>query len=171
MLVLGIGNVLLQDDGIGVHVLRFMEKHFSVFPNVRYKNANMPNGALAKEISQHRHVLLLDAVEIHAPPGTVCYYENDELDDFLSQSEQSLHHTKLRHLLSDDSYEEPLNHYRALIGIQYGTLACGREPTVAVRANIPLAGRIGATVLQKWELEAHPPYPIRKPVALRLVAN
>lgn len=171
MLVLGIGNILLQDDGIGIHVLRFMEKYFPTFPDVLYKNASVPNMALIREIGQHDHLLLLEAVELNAPPGTLCYYENEAMDRFLEQAHHTLHQPRLRDLLTESGKLDAAPRHRALVGIQYGKVSCGREPSVAVKANIPLAGRMAANILQKWEVEEHLPCRARKVASLRLVAG
>ncbi len=171
MLVLGIGNILLQDDGIGIHVLRFMEKYFPTFPDVRYKNASIPNSLLVREIGQHDHLLILEAVAIQATPGTLCYYENEAMDQLLDYTHCTLHETHLRDILNESCERNAAPRHRALVGIQYGNVACGREPSSAVKANIPLAGRMAANILQKWEVEAHPPCRVRKTASLRLVAG
>ncbi len=171
MLVLGIGNILLQDDGIGIHVLRFMEKYFSTFPDVRYKNASIPNSLLIREIGQHDHLLILEAVAIQATPGTLCYYENEAMDRLLDYTHHTLHETHLRDILHESYERKAAPRHRALVGIQYGNVACGCEPSSSVKANIPLAGRMAANILQKWEVEEHPPCRVRKTASLRLVAG
>ena len=157
MLVLGIGNVLLQDEGIGIHILKFMEKHFPTFPDVTYKDGGTLSFTLASAIEEHDHLLVLDAVELNAPPGTLCCYENEAMDHFLGTAKRSAHEVGLLDLMDIARLSGHLPKRRALIGMQYGTFDWGEEPTPQVKENIPLAGRVAATLLQKWELEEHPP--------------
>ncbi len=169
MLVLGIGNSLLQDEGIGIHLLHFMQKHFSAFPDVTYLDGGTLSFTLASEIEEHDHLLVLDAVELHAKPGTLCCYENEAMDHFLGTSKRSAHEVGLLDLMDIARLTEHLPHHRALIGIQYQTFGWGEQPTAKVKHNIPLAGRLAANVLQKWEFAAHPPCGL--PLAATLVGS
>jgi hydrogenase maturation protease len=157
MLVLGIGNSLLQDEGIGIHLLRFMQKYFSTFPDVTYLDGGTLSFTLASEIEEHDHLLVLDAVELHAKPGTLCCYENEAMDRFLGTAKRSAHEVGLLDLMDIARLTGHLPQHRALVGIQYQTFGWGEQPTLKVKHNIPLAGRLAANVLQKWEFEAFPP--------------
>lgn len=157
MLVLGIGNILLQDEGIGIHLLRFMEKHFPNFPDVTYLDGGTLSFTLASEIESHDHLLVLDAVELHARPGTLCCYEDEAMDHFLGTAKRSAHEVGLLDLMDIARLSGHLPKHRALIGIQYQKFAWGETLTRPVRNNLPLAGRLAANLLQKWEVEEHPP--------------
>jgi hydrogenase maturation protease len=157
MLVLGIGNNLLQDEGIGIHLLKFMEKHFPTFPDVTYLDGGTLSFTLASEIEEHDHLLVLDAVELHARPGTLCCYEDEAMDHFLGTTKRSAHEVGLLDLMDIARLTGHLPRHRALVGIQYSHFGWGEEPTPDVKENIPLAGRVAATLLQKWELEEYPP--------------
>ncbi len=157
MLVLGIGNSLLQDEGIGIHLLRFMQKHFPAFPDVTYLDGGTLSFTLASDIEEHDHLLVLDAVELHARPGTLCCYENEAMDHFLGTAKRSAHEVGLLDLMDIARLTGHLPQHRALVGIQYQTFDWGEQLTRAVEHNIPLAGRLAATILQKWEFAAHPP--------------
>jgi hydrogenase maturation protease len=168
MLVLGIGNILLQDEGIGIHLLKFMEKFFPAFPDVTYLDGGTLSFTLASEIEEHDHLLVLDAVELHADPGTLCCYEDEAMDHFLGTAKRSAHEVGLLDLMDIARLSGHLPKHRALVGIQYETFAWGEEPTSIVRGNIPLAGRLAANLLQKWEAEEHPPCQPRKAPKLEI---
>lgn len=168
MLVLGIGNILLQDEGIGIHLLKFMEKFFPAFPDVTYLDGGTLSFTLASEIEEHDHLLVLDAVELHAEPGTLCCYEDEAMDHFLGTAKRSAHEVGLLDLMDIARLSGHLPKHRALVGIQYETFAWGEEPTSTVKGNIPLAGRLAANLLQKWEAEEHPPCQPRKTLKLEI---
>lgn len=168
MLVLGVGNILLQDEGIGIHLLKFMEKFFPAFPDVTYVDGGTLSFTLAGEIESHDHLLVLDAVELHAPPGTLCCYEDEEMDHFLGTAKRSAHEVGLLDLMDIARLSGHLPAHRALVGIQYGTFGWGEEPTPTVKENIPLAGRLAANLLQKWEVAEHPPCQQRKAPKLEI---
>ncbi|MGB3916073.1 MAG: HyaD/HybD family hydrogenase maturation endopeptidase [Thiothrix litoralis] len=169
MLVLGIGNILLQDEGIGIHLLNFMERCFPAFPDVTYLDGGTLSFTLASDIEEHDHLLVLDAVELNAAPGTLCCYENEAMDHFLGTAKRSAHEVGLLDLMDIARLTDHLPKHRALIGIQYQTFGWGEQPTQRVKHNIPLAGRLAANVLQKWEFEAHPPCrPLRQAPKLEI---
>lgn len=152
MLVLGIGNHLLQDEGIGIHLLRFMEQHYPALPEVTYLDGGTLSFTLASIIEEHNHLLVLDAVELNAPAGTVCCYENEAMDHFLGTAKRSAHEVGLLDLMDIARLSGCLPQYRALIGMQYATFDWGEALTPAVQHNIPKAGRLAADLLERWHL-------------------
>ncbi len=154
MLVLGIGNVLLQDEGVGLHLLKFMAQQYPPLPAVTYLDGGTLSFTLADEIAAHEHLLVLDAVELHAPPGTWCCYENTAMDHFLGTTKRSAHEVGLLDLLDISRLTGQLPQHRALIGVQYGVFGWGTELTPAVAASIPLAGQAATRLLQQWAQQA-----------------
>ena len=150
MLVLGIGNTLLQDEAIGIHLLQYLETHYPNLPQVTYLDGGTLSFTLASEIEAHEHLLVLDAVELHAPAGTICCYRNEAMDEFLGTAKRSAHEVGLLDLLSIARLMDALPRERALIGIQYASFAWGLELTPTVAASIPAAAQQAAHLLQTW---------------------
>ncbi len=78
ILVLGIGNILLGDEGIGVRVVEAM--HSIELPD----NVDLADGAtgganLVELIANRRKVIVIDAMDAAAPPGTIRRLTPDEL--------------------------------------------------------------------------------------------
>jgi len=71
VLVLGLGNVLLGDDGLGAAALACIEKEFRVPPGVRLEDGGTLGLSLLGLIADSDHVILVDAVRAEAPPGTL----------------------------------------------------------------------------------------------------
>jgi hydrogenase maturation protease len=151
MLVLGIGNTLLQDEGIGIHLLRYLEAHAPTLSPVIYLDGGTLSFTLASEIEAHSHLLVLDAVELHAPPGTICCYRNEAMDEFLGTAKRSAHEVGLLDLLSIARLVDALPCERALIGIQYASFAWGLELTPTVAASIPAAAQQAVNLLNHWQ--------------------
>lgn len=154
MLVLGIGNILLQDEGIGIHLLQFMQKHLPSF-DVTYVDGGTLSFSLVNEIAEHDHLLVLDAVQLQARPGTLCCFQNEAMDHFLGKAKLSAHEVGLMDLLDMARLTDHLPSHRALIGMQYAHFAWGTHLSKLVQHNIPLAARLAATILQQWELERY----------------
>ena len=70
LLVLGIGNVLMGDEGVGVHVVRHLET--SEFPDsVELLDGGTGSFLLLDPMQRARKVILIDATLDENPPGTV----------------------------------------------------------------------------------------------------
>ena len=52
-LVLGVGNVLLADEGAGVHAMRYLQDHYDL-PNTTYLDAGTLSFTLAADIAEAR---------------------------------------------------------------------------------------------------------------------
>lgn len=69
-LVLGLGNVLMGDEGIGVHVVRALEKH-PLPENVECLDGGTGGFILLEPLEKAGRVVLIDAAADGNPPGTV----------------------------------------------------------------------------------------------------
>jgi hydrogenase maturation protease len=70
ILILGIGNVLMGDEGFGVHFARMMENE-DLPSGVAVLEGGTAGMQLMEAIESHRYVLLVDATLDNRPPGTV----------------------------------------------------------------------------------------------------
>ena len=70
ILVLGLGNVLMADEGIGVHVVRALEKH-TLPAGVECLDGGTGGFILLEPMQNADCVILIDAADDGNPPGTV----------------------------------------------------------------------------------------------------
>ena len=80
-LVLGIGNVLMGDEGIGVHAVRRLE-HEGLPPHVAIADGGTGGFHLLEMIAEHDPILMIDATMDGQAPGTVSYIEPRYASDF-----------------------------------------------------------------------------------------
>lgn len=71
VLVLGLGNVLLRDEGIGVHVIRALEHSPGARTDVELWDGGTAGFALLDVLAARRRVIVVDAVDTGAAPGTI----------------------------------------------------------------------------------------------------
>ncbi len=69
-LVLGLGNVIMGDEGVGVHVVRALEKH-TLPKNVECLDGGTGGFILLEPLQAADHIILIDATDDGNPPGTV----------------------------------------------------------------------------------------------------
>ena len=69
-LVLGLGNVIMGDEGVGVHVVRALEK-VQLPSNVECLDGGTGGFVLLEPLQSADHIILIDATDDGNPPGTV----------------------------------------------------------------------------------------------------
>ena len=81
VLVLGVGNVLVGDEGVGVHALRLLEQQ--PWPaGVELVDGGTGGMHLLELLCDHARVVLIDATRDGAPPGTVSAFRARVPADF-----------------------------------------------------------------------------------------
>ncbi len=71
VLVLGLGNLLMRDDGVGLTMLERLRERWSPDPRIEFVDGGTQGLALLGRITSREALLVLDAIELGAAPGTV----------------------------------------------------------------------------------------------------
>jgi hydrogenase maturation protease len=150
ILVLGLGNTLLTDDGAGVQVVMRLQQASDIPDRVSLIDGGTLSFSLLSDITDATGLVVVDAARMGLPPGTVRCFEDEAMDRFLIRNGQcSVHEVGLAEVLDMARLQDGLPARRALVAIQPGSLEWGPEPTAAVAAALPHATacvrfRIGA---------------------------
>jgi hydrogenase maturation protease len=81
VLVLGLGNVLLGDDGLGAAAIARIERDYRIPPGVRFEDGGTLGLSLLGLIADSDRVILVDAVRADAPPGTLVRLDGADVVD------------------------------------------------------------------------------------------
>jgi hydrogenase maturation protease len=142
ILVLGLGNLLLSDDGLGLRLLRDLASEGSA---VEFLDGGTQGLALLSYLSNRRALIILDAVALGAPPGTVHVLQGETI---------SAHHAVTAHgsnaleLLAAARLLGDLPPSVTIIGIEPACIRTGIGLSPAVEAAIPEALSRARTVLE-----------------------
>ncbi|MCW8885277.1 MAG: HyaD/HybD family hydrogenase maturation endopeptidase [Motiliproteus sp.] len=79
VLVLGVGNILLTDEGIGVRVVEAIEQRYKIPSGIDVVDGGTAGMELLETMSRRDHVIIVDAVNTGAVPGTVVELRGDEV--------------------------------------------------------------------------------------------
>ena len=127
-LVLGIGNTLLSDEGVGVHVIQALEAQFGEASDVTLLDGGTLSFTLAAAIEDAEKLIVVDASELKSAPGTVKTFINDDMDNFLNGPRRSVHEVGLIDLMTIARLAERLPEAQpdmALITQQYTAVRYG----------------------------------------------
>jgi len=151
-LVLGIGNTLLSDEGVGVHATRYIMDHFPDLPATRFLDGGTLSFTLAAPIEDSDNLIVIDAAQLKARPGTVMTFVGNEMDDYLNgQTKRSVHEVGLMDLMSIVRLAGRLPKNRALVAIQPESTDWGETPTDEVRASIPYICEQTVSLIREWQ--------------------
>lgn len=155
VVVLGIGNILLTDDGIGVRVVEALEQ---AGPQGSLRDARLRDGgtiglALLSEIDPDGVLVAVDAMEMGEAPGTVRVFEGAAMDLALSGIKRTAHEVALSDLMMAAELSGAAPDRRALVAIQPDSTGWGLELTPNVAAAVPVAARAVETVVARWTRE------------------
>jgi hydrogenase maturation protease len=151
-LILGIGNTLLSDEGVGVQMLGYLRRHHPELAGVQMLDGGTLSFTLAPHIETAEHLIVLDAAELLAPPGAVQVFTGTDMDRFSGRTKRSVHEVSLGDLLAIAHLTGSLPERRALVAIQPENTDWGHELSGAVRRALPAAARRVLTLLHHWDV-------------------
>ena len=149
-LILGIGNTLLSDEGAGIHALNLFQSRNPDSQNVTYIDGGTLSFTLAAYIEDCDQLIVFDAAELKAPPGTVRTMAGEKMDTFLGAARRSPHEVGLLDLFDIARLTESLPENRALIGIQPASIEWGMSPTPDVAEGLQVAAEQAIELLGQW---------------------
>jgi len=151
-LVLGIGNTLLTDEGIGVHVLQALESELAHWPDVTLLDGGTLSFTLAGPIEEADALIVVDAANIKTRPGEWTLLRGEEMDAFLmSNRKASVHEVGLTDLRAIALLAGHWPERRAMLAIQPDVIDWGEQPTPAVAAAIPPACAAIVEQIRAWQ--------------------
>lgn len=77
--ILGIGNLIVGDEGFGVHVIHYLEEHYEFPDNVLVIDGGTAGIYMSPFLEECDPVLVIDVVDIDAEPGSIHFYSNEDL--------------------------------------------------------------------------------------------
>ncbi len=136
IVVLGVGNTLLRDEGIGVRVVEELDRRFSFPENVRLVDGGTQGLWLIPTIQEADHLIVVDAVLGKGKAGDTYRLERDDLPKGL-RMKQSAH---------DSDLIEALNLCALIDQDPASVVVIGIEPDEIVPMNIELSPTMVAKI-------------------------
>lgn len=154
ILVLGVGNTLMRDDGVGVRLMEALAASEPALPGVEYVDAGTLSFLLLPMIEQCGALLVLDAAQLDTAPGDIRRLEGVAMDEFLRTARCSVHEVGMRDLLDVARLTGHLPERRAFVGIQPLEIGWGEILSGPVAGALPAAISAARAVLSNWMPDA-----------------
>jgi hydrogenase maturation protease len=150
-LILGIGNVLLRDEGAGVFAIRQLADLAAQRDDIELMDGGTLSFSLAGAIEDADNLIVIDAAQYDGEPGTTKVFVGEQMDEFIGGNRKcSVHEVSLIDLMAIALLAGQLPGQRALIGIQPQTIEWGDTPSLPVSAAIDLACDQAMQLVAEW---------------------
>jgi hydrogenase maturation protease len=134
ILILGVGNLLLTDDGFGVHVINSL-RDIPLPPSVTLIEAGIVSHQLIPDFHKADLLIFIDAVEAGDTPGSIFRFKPEDMQ-FMSQLKVSLHDMSLIDVL----------HMTALTGERPETIIIAVQPKDVRSCSMELNDEVKAAI-------------------------
>lgn len=132
--IIGMGNLLLQDEGIGVHVARALQKMTLPYGVEVIEGGTSPE--LFSYIESTGKLIVIDAMETGDTPGSIYRIRIDDLTTEVAGL-NSIHEINLVSILKLMRMLDKNPQETVIIGIQPKDMDCGIELSAKLREKIP----------------------------------
>ena len=157
--LIGLGNILMQDDGVGVHTVKEIGERFRFSPEIAIVDGGTLGLGLLPLIEGCARVLFVDAVEAGLEPGAIVVREGEQVPAFLG-SKVSVHQAGLADLVYAARFAGVMPTEVCLVGIQPQAVDVGLETTALLKNKRDDLIRTVLARLAAWDIRAVPHFSI-----------
>ena len=97
--ILGVGNLIVGDEGFGVHTVRYLEEHYEFPEEVLLRDGGTAGIYMSPFLEECDPVLVIDVVDIDAEPGSMHYYSSEDVKAGKISTRMSPHQLGLLEIL------------------------------------------------------------------------
>lgn len=148
-LVLGVGNLVMSDDGIGVLVVQKLQREYRLPPEVTVMDGGTLGLDILPRLENIERLIVVDALETGKVPGSCIRLTGDDIPLAL-ETKLSPHQMGLKDLLTVSTLMGHAPREMVLIGVQPGSIQMGTELTPAVEARLETMLEDVLETLKAW---------------------
>ncbi len=147
--VVGVGNIIMQDEGFGVRTAEYLQTITDYPDFVQILDGGTLGMDLMPYISGTKKLLLIDAINIDAPVGSFHCFTGEELNAYFKQK-ISVHDLGVNDMLAvlkitDNPIEEVV-----VMGIKPDVVSLGTELTPKIAEKVPQVAQKAKELVDKW---------------------
>ena len=151
--VMGVGNVLLRDEGFGVKLLYLLKAKYDFPENVILIDGGTAGIFLSPEIDYLDRLLIVDVVKAKGNPGEIKLYEKEDFFIDRLPLKLSPHQLGLQEVLLLNEIKGTCPEEVKLIGIIPKSIETGTGLTPELEAKLPEVEEKVLEILKEWGVE------------------
>lgn len=134
--VLGVGNIILADEGVGVRVVEALEREYVMPPEVSVIDAGTSSMEMLEDMSNLDFLLVVDAIAAGKTPGELVQLRGDEVPVFFRRN-LSPHGIGLSDVLASLEFLSAEPKETVILGVQPISMELSTELTPTIAARVP----------------------------------
>lgn len=151
--LMGIGNIVLTDEGVGVHVVNAIKERYRFTPEIEMLDGGTMGLDLLHIFDDHDRLMLVDAVDYDKEPGYIRVIRNDEIPQAIHHK-FSVHHIGLNDLMAVAKLTDKLPAEVCLVGVQPASIEPGLEMTDIIQSRFEAVVTTVLGALGEWGIAA-----------------
>ncbi len=126
--ILGIGNTLFSDEGVGIHLLPLLEEELKDYENIEIIEGLTDGMRLLGPVEDAEKLIIIDAINAGVEPGTIITLVGDEIPAYFG-IKMSIHQLGFQEVLMAAKLRERYPKEIVMFGMQPTSLELGIELT------------------------------------------
>lgn len=148
--VLGIGNIILSDEGFGVRVVEYLQENFNFPDNVQLVDGGTLGIELTQFVTGTKKLLIIDSIDGGKASGSIFHLVGDEIRNHFSEK-ISAHEIGIQDVLTMLELTGRAIPEVVVIGAQPFSLEAGVELTPQMKKLIPKIADMAIDILRSWK--------------------
>lgn len=150
--VVGIGNIIMQDEGFGVRCAEYLQKITNYPDFVQILDGGTLGMDLMPYIAGTKKLLFIDAIDIDGNVGDFYQFTGDELNAYF-KNKMSVHDLGVNDMLAvlkltDNPIEEVV-----VMGVKPEVVSMGLDMTEKIAEKVPEVAQKAKELVDKWVAE------------------
>lgn len=136
-LIFGAGNLLLTDEGFGVHFINYLQKHYSFPEDVELYDGGTLGIMVTHMLEDADHVYLVDVIDTKGEPGEIFRYEKDDFMLGKLPIKMSPHQIGIQEVLTLSDFRDRCPEKVSLFGVIPQSYDAGVELSPLLEGKLP----------------------------------
>lgn len=155
IVLLGVGNILLTDEGFGVHVVNQLREDYVFNPPITIIDGGTMGMELLSYMRGMTKLLLVDAINGGNSPGTIYEFPHEEMNNYFTDA-ISVHEVGMQDILRIRALQEDPLEDAVVIGVEPESLELGLDLSESTQAVVEEVKERVLAVLQSWDVIVTP---------------
>ncbi len=152
IMILGIGNILYSDEGIGVHCIPSLHQYFADDETVIVEDGATDGMMLLPFIEETDHLIIIDAINANQEPGTLIKLEDEDIPKY-TNVKLSIHQLGFKEVLAVAQIREKYPKHVVMVGMQPFSLKLNPEITSEAKTVAPKIIEAVIKQVEAWRNE------------------
>jgi len=151
ILILGVGNYIMGDDGFGIHVVNYLNS-LSIPENVEVVDGGTKGVELLHYFENKKSVIIVDVIDLGKEPGEIIEFSNNEVQKYFN-IKFSGHELGVTDLLIDAELIDILPENIVIIGCQPEKIDITTELSENLKSKIPIVAKRILELIQNTDIK------------------